>query len=187
MEYIKKLKHDQIRKRVLEDTIRIQEIQNKKLQLQLEVETETKNSIAVPLMNDPFSLQEYERIVQEHGISRHKSATESCFSSANVLNDIKDEESKLFFVPLPNLAFVKPHCNSPDQICPSTNISTSQFCTKSLDEFIDDECGGPVSNGDPMLSSPHLSPSSCVSTSLKNFLSKEDEVSSDSIDMGSGQ
>ena len=30
--------------------------------------------------------------------------------------------------------------------------------SKQLEEFMDDDCQGPVSSGDPMLSSPHLSP-----------------------------
>ena len=30
--------------------------------------------------------------------------------------------------------------------------------SKQLEEFMDDDCHGPVSSGDPMLSSPHLSP-----------------------------
>ena len=41
-----------------------------------------------------------------------------------------------------------------------TEVPDMEGCltSKQLEEFMDDDCHGPVSSGDPMLSSPHLSP-----------------------------
>ena len=38
------------------------------------------------------------------------------------------------------------------------DLETASFTSKQLEEFMDDDCHGPVTSGDPMLSSPHLSP-----------------------------
>lgn len=44
--------------------------------------------------------------------------------------------------------------------CPPTppDMEACHLSSKQLEDLMDDEEGGPVSNGDPMLSSPHLSP-----------------------------
>ena len=59
---------------------------------------------------------------------------------------------------------------TPDSPTTTTVVSTSSIkqegpdgmegclTSKQLEEFMDDDCHGPVSSGDPMLSSPHLSP-----------------------------
>ena len=44
--------------------------------------------------------------------------------------------------------------------------------SKQLEELMDDDCcNGPVSNGDPMLSSPHLSPNDVMGSSPASSIS----------------
>lgn len=40
----------------------------------------------------------------------------------------------------------------------SDGLEGCHLSSKQLEEFMDDDCHNPVSSGDPMLSSPHLSP-----------------------------
>ena len=56
---------------------------------------------------------------------------------------------------------------------------------KQLEELMDDDCHGPVSNGDPMLSSPHLSPHDVMSSPApsSHYSTNDDALSPDSMDL----
>ena len=58
--------------------------------------------------------------------------------------------------------------------------------SKQLEEFMDDDCQGPVSSGDPMLSSPHLSPYGIVpspASSGSHYSANDDALTPDSMDL----
>jgi len=77
----------------------------------------------------------------------------------------------------------------------STSPDLEAFSSAQLKEWMDDDASGPVSNGDPMLSSPHLSPvyygqnmnSSPASSSLSHYsdqgLSPSAAAAGDAMDM----
>lgn len=58
--------------------------------------------------------------------------------------------------------------------------------SKQLEEFMDDDCHGPVSSGDPMLSSPHLSPHGILpspASSGSHYSANDDVLTPDSMDL----
>lgn len=54
-----------------------------------------------------------------------------------------------------------------------------QLSSKQLEDLMEDDCH-PVSNGDPMLSSPHLSPHGVLSSPGSSL---DDALSPDSMDL----
>ena len=69
----------------------------------------------------------------------------------------------------------------------SPDLEACHLSTKQLEDLMDDECQGPVSNGDPMLSSPHLSPHGVMSSpaSSSHYSTTNDDALSpaDSMDL----
>jgi hypothetical protein len=64
-----------------------------------------------------------------------------------------------------------PTAVAPPSVSRMISVSSCKSATDSLDlsskqfeDLMDDDCHGPVSNGDPMLSSPHLSPNGVMSS-----------------------
>ncbi len=55
--------------------------------------------------------------------------------------------------------------------------------SKQLEDLMDDDCGGPVSNGDPMLSSPHLSPYGVMSSPASSSHYSDALSPADSMDL----
>ena len=72
---------------------------------------------------------------------------------------------------------VKEEVSDLEAACPLT--------TKQLEEFMDDDCQNPVSSGDPMLSSPHLSPGVLPSpaSSGSHYSANDDALTPDSMDL----
>ncbi len=57
----------------------------------------------------------------------------------------------------------------------SPDLEACHLSSKQLEDLMEDDCGGPVSNGDPMLSSPHLS-SPASSSHYSDVLSPADSM-----------
>lgn len=125
VEYIKKLKVDQDRKKYLEEKSRLQEYQNKKLLLKL---------------------QEYEKQMKAFGINMNSSPAGKKRSAPSML---ESPYSKTFiFTPHSKDMEVKEETEMIELPEASCNLSRSD-----LDDLMEDD-GHPVSSSDPMLSSP---------------------------------
>ena len=82
-----------------------------------------------------------------------------CFVSINVIRLLVTK----FLYPI---AFFK------SQEVPELVTEACHLSSKQLEELMDDDCcNGPVSNGDPMLSSPHLSPNDVMGSSPASSIS----------------
>lgn len=67
-----------------------------------------------------------------------------------------------------------------------TTADTVHLTSKQLEDFMDDDCHGPVSSGDPMLSSPHLSPHGVLpspASSGSHYSANDDALTPDSMDL----
>ena len=66
------------------------------------------------------------------------------------------------------------------------DLEACHLTSKQLEEFMDDDCHGPVSSGDPMLSSPHLSPHGVLpspASSGSHYSANDDALTPDSMDL----
>lgn len=149
VEYIKKLKSDQHKKRLLEEKCRIQDSQNRKLLLKL---------------------QEYEQQMKAYGIPVQSVVWKQPAASSNGTGSNGVSATNGHVVKVTESIRTVANTITPDSPTTTTVVSTSSIkqevpdgmegclTSKQLEEFMDDDCHGPVSSGDPMLSSPHLSP-----------------------------
>lgn len=155
VDYIKKLKVDQDRKKFLEEKCRIQEFQNRKLIAKLQLyEKQLKIHRVNPTVAATTSIQNNLKKKLVTGAS----LLDNCYSKTlidthNLKTSVDIKEEK-------------------DEIC---NLSGSE-----LDDFMEDD-SHPVSSSDPMLSSP--APST-LSSSPSSFYSSSDNenLSPESID-----
>ncbi len=73
------------------------------------------------------------------------------------------------------------------QEVPDIVTDACHLSSKQLEELMDDDCHGPVSSGDPMLSSPHLSPHGILpspASSISHYsASNDDALTPDSMDL----
>lgn len=72
------------------------------------------------------------------------------------------------------------------QEVPDLEAAACHLTSKQLEEFMDDDCHGPVSSGDPMLSSPHLSPHGILpspASSGSHYSANDDALTPDSMDL----
>ena len=68
----------------------------------------------------------------------------------------------------------------------ATLLIGCHLTSKQLEEFMDDDCHGPVTSGDPMLSSPHLSPHDVLpspASSGSHYSANDDALTPDSMDL----
>ena len=66
------------------------------------------------------------------------------------------------------------------------DLEGCHLTSKQLEEFMDDDCVGPVTSGDPMLSSPHLSPHDVLpspASSGSHYSANDDALTPDSMDL----
>ena len=66
------------------------------------------------------------------------------------------------------------------------DLEGCHLTSKQLEEFMDDDCHGPVTSGDPMLSSPHLSPHDVLpspASSGSHYSANDDVLTPDSMDL----
>ena len=66
------------------------------------------------------------------------------------------------------------------------DLEGCHLTSKQLEEFMDDDCHGPVTSGDPMLSSPHLSPHDVLpspASSGSHYSANDDALTPDSMDL----
>lgn len=188
VEYIKKLKSDQHKKRLLEEKVRIQESQNRKLLLKL---------------------QEYEQQMKAYGIPVQTAVvwkpTNTAVPSAASAVTVNGANSLIgAFVKSDSIVRTVSSCSNNDSVVDSssksngtTSITVKQevpdleaaachLTSKQLEEFMDDDCHGPVSSGDPMLSSPHLSPHGILpspASSGSHYSANDDALTPDSMDL----
>lgn len=153
VEYIKKLKVDQDRKKYLEEKSRLQEYQNKKLLLKL---------------------QEYEKQMKAFGINMNSSPAGKKRNASNML---ESPYSKTFiYAPQTKEVEVKDETELIELPEASCNLPRPH----DLDDLMEDD-SHPVSSSDPMLSSP--APSSFSSSSPSSFYSSDETLSPESIDL----
>jgi len=137
---------------LLEEKVRIQDSQNRKLLLKL---------------------QEYEQQMKAYGIPVQSVVWKQPASAASngVVNGSASTNGHVAVKVTESIRTVASNTSiTPDSPTTTTVVSTSSIkqevpdgmegclTSKQLEEFMDDDCHGPVSSGDPMLSSPHLSP-----------------------------
>ena len=66
------------------------------------------------------------------------------------------------------------------------DLEGCHLTSKQLEEFMDEDCHGPVTSGDPMLSSPHLSPHDVLpspASSGSHYSNNDDALTPDSMDL----
>jgi len=171
VDYIRKLKVDQDRKKFLEEKCRIQEYQTRKLIARLQL---------------------YEKQLKLHGVSGSLSPASLSRSLALTKPMVTSVTS------VPSLKRGAQHVARLDNCYSKTLIDThsiktvdikeekEEICSplsgpgSDLDDFMeDDKCQGPVSSSDPMLSSP--APST-LSSSPSSFYSSDENLSPESMD-----
>jgi len=156
VEYIKKLKVDQDRKKYLEEKSRLQEYQNKKLLLKL---------------------QEYERQMKAFGISMNSSQVIPQPTKKTLPVNMLESTYSKTFIYTPQTKDIKVKEESDEIELPEATCNLSR---NDLDDLMEDD-NHPVSSSDPMLSSP--APSSLSSSSPSSFYSSDETLSPQSIDL----
>lgn len=171
VDYIRKLKVDQDRKKFLEEKCRIQEYQTRKLIARLQLYEKQLKLHGVPGSLSPAGLSRSLALskpvvtnISKRAATQAQPGTparlDNCYSKTLIDThsmktvDIKEEK---------------------EEICSPLSGPGSD-----LDDFMeDDRCAGPVSSSDPMLSSP--APST-LSSSPSSFYSSDENLSPESMD-----
>lgn len=170
VEYIKKLKSDQHKKRILEEKCRIQESQNRKLLLKLQEYEQQMKAYGIPVQSFVWKQQPTTTGI----INTFVKTTPSTASAGSVVRAS------------PSLPLTEPHQPTIiKQEVPDIVTEACHLSSKQLEELMDDDCHGPVSNGDPMLSSPHLSPHGVMPSpaSSSHYSANDDALTPDSMDL----
>ena len=149
VDYIRKLKNDQLKKKGLEEKLRISEAQNRKLQLKVQ-ECEAKmKAYGIPMQSTtwkPASTlggQSKDHQVDLVGKAPPTPPVETGSSSPRTA--------------AATVIGVAKHQTRPSPEAIDEDNELNHLSSKQLEDLMDDDdCQGPVSNGDPMLSSPHL-------------------------------
>ena len=172
VDYIRKLKNDQLRKKGVEEKLRIAEAQNRKLLLRIQEHEAKMKAYGIPLTSSaansgggataawkPTStLGGGAAMAKDHvdlmGKAPPTPPVEAGSSSprtaaATIIGVAKHQRS--------NTNNVSNDTNNASKVDDESNSGLNHLSTKQLEDLMeDDDCQGPVSNGDPMLSSPHL-------------------------------
>jgi len=172
VDYIRKLKVDQDRKKYLEEKCRIQEFQTRKLVAKLQLyEKQLKIHGMIPTVAATVSSSSVQNNNNTSTTATAAVALRKRLGGASLLDNCYSRT----LIDTQNL---KQPCvdikeEKPEEIC---NLSGSE-----LDDFMEDD-SHPVSSSDPMLSSP--APSSTLSSSPSSFYSSSDteNLSPESID-----
>eukprot|EP00095_Tigriopus_kingsejongensis_P010199 maker-scaffold2677_size13385-snap-gene-0.4 protein:Tk10199 transcript:maker-scaffold2677_size13385-snap-gene-0.4-mRNA-1 annotation:"microphthalmia-associated transcription factor-like isoform x2" len=146
VDYIRKLKVDQHKRKLVEEKIRIHEIQNRRLLLKLQEYEAQMKAYGIPVQSLADTLLTEKEI---------KEANVSSSTTARISQLVQTQAALLSTNP----SFVKDEPSSG-----TTDLDSCQLSASSLQDFMDEDCEGPVSNGDPMLSSPHLSPHGVIAS-----------------------
>lgn len=177
VDYIKRLKNDQHKKKALEEELRLEKVQNRKLLLKLqEYETQMK-AYGIPLQ--PYAWKPATPtttlFVNSKPVDKPTLASNGTGVTATLAAHARLAT-----------AAQQAMCDKPP-ISPTDPLDGVHMSTKELDDLMEDDCRGPVSNGDPMLSSPHLSPQGVMSSpaSSSHYSGGNDDVlsPSDSMDL----
>lgn len=152
VDYIRKLKVDQQKRKLLEEKIRIQDIQNRRLVLKLQEYEGQMKAYGIPVQ----SITEALFTVNEKPFTRNVTSVSSSSPSSSTAS--QSVQTQALLLSSTSSSFIK------EEPSPTHDLESCQLSASSLQDFMDDDCEGPVSNGDPMLSSPHLSPQGVINS-----------------------
>jgi len=196
VEYIKKLKSDQHKKRLLEEKCRIQESQNRKLLLKLQEYEQQMKAYGIPVQSYVFkpasasvtsanggsligTFVKAESITSNSGTSATLRTVTAIHTTGNSNGGINSREADSTHTASSVVSTVNVKQEMPD-------LEGCHLTSKQLEEFMDEDCHGPVTSGDPMLSSPHLSPHDVLpspASSGSHYSNNDDALTPDSMDL----